>query len=63
MKKAGRRWVARADGSVDVSGDETRVMKRALDAHVIAAHTRAFRDKLSPMEGSPYDARFYEELD
>jgi hypothetical protein len=44
MKKAGRRWVARADGSVDVSGDETRVMKRAVtwnhDAHVLAFRRR-----------------------
>jgi quinol monooxygenase YgiN len=37
--------------------------RTALDTHLIAAHTRAFRDRLSPMEGSPYDARFYEELD
>jgi hypothetical protein len=44
MKKAGRRWVARADVSVDVSGDETRVMKRAVtwnhDAHVLAFRRR-----------------------
>jgi quinol monooxygenase YgiN len=42
---------------------EAWTTRTALDAHVIAAHTRAFRDRLSPMEGSPYDARFYEELD
>jgi quinol monooxygenase YgiN len=37
--------------------------RKALDAHIIAAHTRAFRERLSPMEGAPYDARFYNELD
>jgi quinol monooxygenase YgiN len=37
--------------------------RKALYAHLIAAHTRAFREKLSSMEGSPYDARFYDELD
>ena len=44
MKKAGPRWVARADGSVGVSDDETRVMKRAVpwnhDAHVLAFRRR-----------------------
>ncbi len=32
----------------------------ARDAHVIAGHTRAFRAKLLPLEGSLYDERVYE---
>ena len=34
-----------------------------LDGHAMAAHTRAFREKLSPMAGALYDERFYSELD
>jgi len=34
-----------------------------LDGHAMAAHTRAFRDKLAPMAGALYDERFYKELD
>jgi quinol monooxygenase YgiN len=34
----------------------------ALDDHVAAAHTRAFRAKLSPMAGSLYDERLYKVL-
>ena len=37
--------------------------KRSRDAHLMAAHTRAFRERLLPMEGSLYDARLYNELD
>jgi hypothetical protein len=29
----------------------------------MAAHTRAFREKLAPMAGALYDERFYGELD
>jgi quinol monooxygenase YgiN len=37
--------------------------RKALNAHAIAAHTRAFRERLSPMAGALYDERFYKELD
>jgi quinol monooxygenase YgiN len=37
--------------------------KTALDAHAVAAHTRSFRDKLSPLAGALYDERFYKALD
>ena len=37
--------------------------RRSRDAHLMAAHTRAFRERLLPMEGSLYDARLYNELD
>lgn len=33
--------------------------RKALDGHAEAAHTRAFREKLSPMAGALYDERFY----
>jgi quinol monooxygenase YgiN len=36
--------------------------RRALDTHTIAAHTRAFRERLSPMVGALYDERIYNEL-
>jgi quinol monooxygenase YgiN len=36
--------------------------RKALDAHAMAAHTRAFRERLSPMAGALYDERFYNEL-
>ena len=36
--------------------------REALNAHTMAAHTRAFRERLSPMEGALYDERFYKEL-
>jgi len=36
---------------------------KALDGHAEAAHTRAFREKLSPMAGALYDERFYKSLD
>jgi quinol monooxygenase YgiN len=35
----------------------------ALEAHVMAAHTRQFRDKFQPMSGSLYDERLYKALD
>ena len=33
--------------------------RRAADAHAMAAHTRAFREKLLPASGALYDERFY----
>jgi quinol monooxygenase YgiN len=36
--------------------------RKGLDAHAIAAHTRAFREKISPMAGALYDERFYKTL-
>ncbi len=35
----------------------------ALDAHVMNAKTRAFRDQLAPAAGALYDERFYKALD
>jgi len=35
---------------------------RAIDAHAMAAHTRAFREKLVPVAGALYDERFYKTL-
>jgi quinol monooxygenase YgiN len=35
---------------------------KALDAHAMAAHTRAFRDKLGPIAGALYDERIYKAL-
>lgn len=32
------------------------------DAHTAAAHTRAFREKLQPSLGSPFDERLHESL-
>jgi len=37
--------------------------REALDGHAEAAHTRAFREKLSPMAGALYDERFYRSVD
>jgi len=34
----------------------------AADAHAMAAHTRAFREKLIPIKGALYDERFYTAL-
>jgi quinol monooxygenase YgiN len=42
---------------------ETWANPEALDGHAMAAHTRAFREKLAPMAGALYDERFYSELD
>jgi quinol monooxygenase YgiN len=33
--------------------------RKALDGHAMAAHTLAFREKLSPMAGALFDERFY----
>jgi quinol monooxygenase YgiN len=35
---------------------------KAIDSHAMAAHTRAFREKLAPVAGALYDERFYKEL-
>jgi quinol monooxygenase YgiN len=37
--------------------------QKAYDAHVMAAHTRQFRDKLGPMSGALYDERLYRAVD
>ena len=37
--------------------------RRAYDAHVMAADTRQFRDKLGPMSGALYDERLYQPLE
>jgi quinol monooxygenase YgiN len=37
--------------------------KSALAAHLIAEHTRKFRDALLPMSGSLYDQRLYQAID
>ena len=37
--------------------------RKALNGHAEAAHTRAFREKLSPMAGALYDERFYKLVD
>ncbi len=41
---------------------EAWASRNALDAHAMAAHTRAFRDKLVPIAGALYDERFYKLL-
>lgn len=41
---------------------EAWTSRKALDEHIMAAHTRAFRKTLSPMAGALYDQRFYREL-
>ncbi len=37
--------------------------KAALAAHAMAAHTRSFREKLTPLAGALYDERLYRALD
>lgn len=37
--------------------------EKAHDAHVMAGHTRQFRDKLGPMSGALYDERLYRPLE
>jgi quinol monooxygenase YgiN len=36
--------------------------RKALDAHAMATHTRAFREKISPVAGALYDERIYKAL-
>lgn len=38
---------------------ETWQDRQAFDAHVVAAHVKAFREALTPMSGSLYDERLY----
>jgi quinol monooxygenase YgiN len=42
---------------------ETWANRKALDAHITAPHTRAFREKLMPIAGALYDERLYKALD
>ncbi|HEU0158047.1 MAG TPA: antibiotic biosynthesis monooxygenase [Hyphomicrobiaceae bacterium] len=37
--------------------------RKAAEAHSMAAHTRAYREKLAPASGALYDERFYKALD
>jgi quinol monooxygenase YgiN len=37
--------------------------RKAADAHSMAAHTRAYREKLAPASGALYDERFYKVVD
>ena len=37
--------------------------QKAYDAHVMAAHTKQFRGKLTPMSGALYDERLYKAID
>jgi quinol monooxygenase YgiN len=37
--------------------------KKALDAHVQAAHTREFRKRVLPLQGGLYDERMYDKVD
>jgi len=41
---------------------EAWASREALDAHAMAAHTRAFREKISPVAGALYDERIYKAL-
>ena len=48
--------LGRPNHSTIVSVFESR---KAFDAHVAAEHTKAFRSRLQPMLGSPYDERLH----
>ena len=37
--------------------------QKSLEAHIMAAHTRQFREKFQPFSGSLYDERLYKALD
>jgi quinol monooxygenase YgiN len=41
---------------------ETWKNQKAYDAHITAAHTKKFRDQLTPMSGALYDERLYRAL-
>ena len=41
---------------------EVWASRKVLDGHAEAVHTRAFREKRSPMAGALYDERFYKSL-
>ena len=36
--------------------------RAAYDQHLMAAHTRTFRDKIQPYLGSPFDTRLYNQV-
>ena len=36
--------------------------QNAYEAHITAAHTRSFREQLTPMSGALYDERLYKSL-
>ena len=38
------------------------LLKGAYDTHITAAHTKQFRDQLTPMSGALYDERLYRAL-
>ena len=42
---------------------ETWADQKAYEGHVLAAHTRQFRDKLGPMSGALYDERLFRPVD
>jgi|SRR5271168_4027311 len=37
--------------------------RKSVDAHAMTAHTRAFREELTPFAGALYDERFYKAID
>jgi quinol monooxygenase YgiN len=37
--------------------------RTAVDAHIVAAPTRDFREKLGPMSGALYDERLYQSVE
>ena len=41
---------------------ETWKDQKALDAHGVAARTKLFREKLTPLSGSLYDERLYKAI-
>jgi quinol monooxygenase YgiN len=41
---------------------ETWTDQKALDAHVTAAHTKAYRDQILPLTGSPLDERVFKAI-
>jgi quinol monooxygenase YgiN len=41
---------------------ESWTNKKMLDGHAMAAHTREFREKLTPVAGALYDERYYKQL-
>ena len=48
-----------ADRPNHFSAVETWASRADFDAHIVAAHTRDFRMKLTPLSGSLYDERIY----
>lgn len=60
---AGYTVLQQANRSNHFAVSEVWANRKALDGHAEAAHTRAFREKLSPMAGALYDERFYRSVD